>query len=46
MDNMHALYTDGMTPEQKEMALYEAAVDRFGSTAHVECVVLMSKVQK
>jgi hypothetical protein len=36
MDNMHALYVDGMTPEQKEMALYEAAVERFGSMAQID----------
>ena len=36
MDNAHTLYTDGMTPEQKEMALYEAAVERFGSMAQID----------
>ena len=36
MDNMHALYTDGMTPEQKEMALYEAAVNKFGVIPQID----------
>ena len=36
MDNAHALYTDGMTPEQKEMALYEAAVNKFGVIPQID----------
>lgn len=36
MDNFHVLYTDNMTPEQKEMALYENAVQKFGEIPQID----------